>query len=503
MPYPLYLAIFTKFHYQSPARVPHMPRSASHTIFAHLVPHAYGSSGRLARTIGLTAGEGLGAAIVALAAILCTPVAGAAELGDITVQSYIGQPLVADIELNSLDADDKNSLQVRPAPVDVYQLANVTMNPALKNASVAVVRRNQRLYVHVASQRPIEAGYVHLFLELVSAKGSEVRTTTVWLAPNPLPPAPLPTPAPLAMALAQKPAPAVALPAKLVTARPEPALKTESEPRAKAELKPALKLAASTVPRAEAGTAPKTEYKTEPEHKTEPKPDAHAPTGKLAEVRRAAVLPAPLHPAQAASPKPALSCPSPDAGADKECTALDRKNAALTAKLVELEGKIQALQKALAPEAAGGVATAPVDATHATKAAPAPVSKLAQAPKVAPEPKAVTPKAPVAGEPKAASAEPLAMLVPKPSGPQPLVQLKPKALVPLTPLKPLKPAPPPEQAEGASPRLLLGGGTALFLLLIGTCVHFYSRYRKKAAQVSQPRTAAQRDEDAGQGEPDV
>jgi pilus assembly protein FimV len=482
-----------------------MPRSAIHIHFS-----------RQARFHGQTARERLGAAIVALAAALGAPGVGAAELGDITVKSYIGQPLAADIELTSLDGDDRSSLQVRSAPVDVYQLANVAMNPALKNASVSVVQRNQRLYVHVASLRPIEAGYVHLFLELVSAKGSEVRTTTVWLAPNPLPPAPLPAPLPPAVVLAaepaQKPAPAPALPAKLVKTSLAAAPRIESAPQAREEQKsapkPVPKQAPKPVepalPKAEARTETKTEHKTEPkqEAKQEAKQEIRGPAGKLAEVKRAAVLPAPMHPAQAASPKPALSCSSPDAGADKECTALDRKNAALAAKLVELEGKIQALQKALAPVPAGSASTAPADAAHAAKAAPAPAPKLAPVPKVAPT-KELKPEAPVAEGSKVSGAEPLAILVPKLAEPRPLVQLKPKPLVPLTPLKPRQAAPEPEQSEGMSPRLLLGGGTALFLLLIGTCVHFYSRFRKKAAQILQTGRAEQANRETPQGEPEV
>jgi pilus assembly protein FimV len=465
-------------------------------------------------------GARLGAAMMALVA---TSV-GAAELGDITPQSYIGQPLAADIELGSLDPDEKGSLQVRPAPLDVYELANVAMNPALKNVSMSIVRRNQRLYVHVASQRPIDAGHVHLFLELVSPKGSAVRAATVWLAPNPLPPAPLPAsaPAPLAAALPEKPAPMVALAPP--PARPEPRTapkpeagqhigaerqklpsKVDSKVDNKADIKVEARIGSKAGPASDRGSvhAPgpahevqaavgKLSTKAEPrpdpkpapeaEHRPEPKQERHpAAAGKLAEVHRSEVLPAPMLSAQAAQSKPLKSCTGPDASADQECNALDRKNAALTAKLAELEGKIQALQKALAPPAAGSTAAAPAPPSSPAKIIP----QAAQAQKEAkpavppaPAPQAATPA------PQAATPAPLAVLIPKPAGPQPRVPLKPKPLVPLKPLKQRPPAP-PEQSEGMSPRLLLGGGTALFLLLIGTCVHLVSRFRKKAALVRQ------------------
>ncbi|MYN21000.1 fimbrial protein FimV, partial [Rugamonas sp. FT107W] len=128
-------------------------------------------------------------------ALLLATAAPAAELGDIAVRSYIGQPLAADIELVQLAPDEVSALQVRLAQQDVYRGANITMNPALGSLHMTVVRRDGRQFLHLTTTRAIDAEYVHLFLELSAAGRQDVRAATVWLQadPNPAPP-PLPAP---------------------------------------------------------------------------------------------------------------------------------------------------------------------------------------------------------------------------------------------------------------------------------------------------------------------
>jgi pilus assembly protein FimV len=125
------------------------------------------------------------------------PAVHAAELGDVAVRSFIGQPLAADIELVALAPDELNALQVKLAQADVFRGANITMNPALSSVRMAVVKRDQKQFLHVTTTRPITAEYVHLYLELSAAGRHDVRLATVWLQADPNPPAP---PAPLATA---------------------------------------------------------------------------------------------------------------------------------------------------------------------------------------------------------------------------------------------------------------------------------------------------------------
>ncbi len=217
----------------------------------------------------------------------------AAELGDISVLSYIGQPLAADIELTALAADDINGLRVRVASPDVYRGANIARNPVLDSVDISVVQRGQKQFLHLTSLKRIDAKYLHVFLELTAGGRNKVRIATLWLAANPSPPPPQPPAPPL-------PAPPLpAAPIPVAAPAPDPAML-------------AAKARASLPPRAPAVV---------------PIPDVVAAKPPAA---RPVALPR--------KPAPADSAP--------QCAALDAKNAELSSKLVELEGKV--LQQALA-----------------------------------------------------------------------------------------------------------------------------------------------------------
>lgn len=118
-----------------------------------------------------------------------------AELGEPLVRTYIGQPLVADIELTML-ADPAVPVTVRIAHADVYRGANIGMHPVLSQLVMSVMRRDGRQFLHITSVRAVESEYVHLFLELNEGGKRSVRGVTLWLSPDPAPPAPPPVPAP-------------------------------------------------------------------------------------------------------------------------------------------------------------------------------------------------------------------------------------------------------------------------------------------------------------------
>lgn len=325
------------------------------------------------------------------AALLATA-ARAAELGDITTRSFIGQPLAADIELVSLSPDEIGGLQARLAQPDVYRGANVAMNPALSSLRMAVVTRDQKQFLHVTTTRAIDVDYVHLYLALGAAGRQEVRLATVWLQADPNP-APMPQAVPLASAMTSAQAEQIAV-------------------RARAEREVAAKAAAVT---AAAPAATPVRDRTRPAplpslHESEvaapPEPVRRTPPASVRELpeRIAGVLvtprgtpvkpPAsqaaaegavPLGVAQALLPLPPLPLPkgvkrpaapvacAPTGMSAKECVALDNHNTALSGKLIELEGKLKALQGAV-----GGAAAHAVPAAAAAKAAsPAPAAAKA------------------------------------------------------------------------------------------------------------------------------
>ncbi|MGZ5200328.1 MAG: FimV/HubP-related protein [Telluria sp.] len=233
--------------------------------------------------------------------------AHAAELGDVKVNSFVGQHLSADIELTSLD-DPAAQVQVRLASLDVYRGANLDMPPVLASVNLRVMRRDGKQFLHVTSTRPVDADHLHLYLELTDGNRRGVRLATLWFAPDPTPPAPpervaIPMTSPAAAATpaaARKSSPIRPLPqspvpkARTVAPPGTPPSKVTSDADArpqKVEPMPA-KPAASTEPAAK--PAASTEPAATPAASTEP---AATPAATTAPAAKPAVTPA-----QAAKP---------------------------------------------------------------------------------------------------------------------------------------------------------------------------------------------------------
>ena len=121
---------------------------------------------------------------VALALAAGSPLTHAAGLGRLTVQSALGQPLKAEVEITSLSKEESNSLSVRLAPADAFKQAGLEYNPALGNVRFAVDRRpDGRALVRISSVQPLNEPFVDLLLELNWATGKFVREYTFLLDP--------------------------------------------------------------------------------------------------------------------------------------------------------------------------------------------------------------------------------------------------------------------------------------------------------------------------------
>ena len=86
---------------------------------------------------------------------------------------------------------------MRLAHPNVYRGANIGMPAVLSTLAMTVTQRDGRQFLHVTSLRPVDAGHLHLYLELTDKGQRAVRLVTLWLTPDPNPPAP--TPAPLSV----------------------------------------------------------------------------------------------------------------------------------------------------------------------------------------------------------------------------------------------------------------------------------------------------------------
>ena len=159
------------------------------------------------------------------AACLILPlVAHAAGLGRLTVQSALGEPLRAEVEITSLQPGETDSLTARLGSPDAFKAAGIEYSPTLVSIRVALDRRDGRPFLRLTSVRPIDDPFLDIIIELQWATGRLVREYTFLLdppqyrdkpaaaaapapsAPQVAKPAPIPAPAaPEARPLAPKP----------------------------------------------------------------------------------------------------------------------------------------------------------------------------------------------------------------------------------------------------------------------------------------------------------
>lgn len=116
---------------------------------------------------------------------------GAAGLGKLTVQSAIGQPLRAEVEL-SASADELSSMSAKLASPSAFKQAGVEFASSLAGVKVAVDRRGSRPVLVVTSDRVVNEPYLDMLIELNWSSGRLVREYTFLLDPADMPrPAPV------------------------------------------------------------------------------------------------------------------------------------------------------------------------------------------------------------------------------------------------------------------------------------------------------------------------
>jgi len=294
-------------------------------------------------------------ALPVLAAALCGSLR-AAELGEIKVNSHIGQQLSADIELVDLTAADLGDLQARLANPDVFKGANVGMPPVLSGLYISIARRDNKRFLHLTTLQPVNADALHLFVELSSGGRQIIRAASLWLTPEP----PGQRAANVTAAPVAEPVPPVPVAKPPVSGNGEAALSEAAqrafEHRRQVALAKAQEQSANPAPQTATAAAPKVEPAREPV--------AMPPTRK-----------------PAAKPSPALAAPAPSQSCApaKEVEAQLRQCEAMTTKLTDIEGKVRRLQNAVVAPAAAAIATASAPAAaakaeaHPAKPSSAPV----------------------------------------------------------------------------------------------------------------------------------
>lgn len=171
--------------------------------------------------------------------------AHALALGRLNVQSALGEPLRAEIDVTEITAAEADGMKVGMASREAFQAAGVAYNDALSNVRAALQRRaDGRYVVRLTGSRPMNEPFVDILLEANWASGRIVRDYTVLLDPPgsrqasaAVPIAPI---APQMSAPAPAPRVAVAPSGNAVAAaprreRPAPAPSAPAENRVRAE----------------------------------------------------------------------------------------------------------------------------------------------------------------------------------------------------------------------------------------------------------------------------
>ena len=148
-------------------------------------------------------------AVSGVAVCALSSVAVALGLGDLSSQSYLGQPLKAKVDLINLNADfDTNYLFVRSINAAEAEQMGAEIYYGTHQLKVDLVRNDGKLYVEVLTSAPVKEPYLSVLLELRWPSGVVYREYPILLDPAPAITAPaqervveqkpLPTPQPTA-----------------------------------------------------------------------------------------------------------------------------------------------------------------------------------------------------------------------------------------------------------------------------------------------------------------
>lgn len=120
------------------------------------------------------------------ALLLASGVAEAAGLGKLTVQSALGQPLRAEIELLSVSKDELADITARLASADAFRQARIDRTEAMGNLRFAVDQRaNGQPVVRITSTSGVADPFLDLLIELNWSSGRLIREYTILLDPSP------------------------------------------------------------------------------------------------------------------------------------------------------------------------------------------------------------------------------------------------------------------------------------------------------------------------------
>ncbi len=104
-------------------------------------------------------------------------------LGEISVDSYLNQPLAAEIQLVSTSPAELDTLQVKIAPDKIFQQIGIERTSLLNKLNFEPVIKNGVPVIKVTSNTPITEPFLNFVIEVAWPKGRLLREYTVLLDP--------------------------------------------------------------------------------------------------------------------------------------------------------------------------------------------------------------------------------------------------------------------------------------------------------------------------------
>ena len=125
---------------------------------------------------------------VAAAAIallgLSTTGAWALSLGRITVQSALGEPLRAEIDVPEINTEEAASLKTTVASPQAFAAAGLEYSAAIANLQASLQRRaDGRAYIRLSSDRPVNDPFIDMIIEASWSSGRIMRDYTMLFDP--------------------------------------------------------------------------------------------------------------------------------------------------------------------------------------------------------------------------------------------------------------------------------------------------------------------------------
>lgn len=123
-------------------------------------------------------------ACLLLIMLLCPIASYGAGLGRLAIDSALGQPFKAEIDLVAVKKEERPSLTVRLAPQEIFRQANVDYVPLLSTFKASIENRpDGQAYVKIISPQPVAEPLLNMLIELNWSSGRLLREYTVMLAP--------------------------------------------------------------------------------------------------------------------------------------------------------------------------------------------------------------------------------------------------------------------------------------------------------------------------------